>query len=263
MDDDDSNTIYMPSDMLADFKNISVVADGNHVSVSINCYKNADHTDSAGCKDALVIKDNLIQLGSASVLGRCGGGQAYVDVFTGKGSPEGIAAVLATLADYSDQFIRRYKGAGGPTKKVVDWLSDDSLGWGETLQNVCDAFLGLDCNGFVGNWLRKCDYTLRIGPNTRIKDILAARKVARMSIDQIQYADVIVWTNLSHVAAVDDVSGGGIPKFNICQSAGGGPRINEFVVNQSSPGTFTLLGSSEWATKNVPGPVQIFNLWPE
>ena len=207
MADDDSDTIYMPSDMLADFKDVSVVADGNQVSVSINCYKNAGHSGSSGCADALVIKDNLVQLGSANVLGRCGGGQAYVDVFTGKGSPEGIAAVLSTLADYSDQFISRYKGAGGPTKKVVDWLSDDSLAWDETLQNVCDTFLGLDCNGFVGNWLKKCDYSLRIGPNTRIQDILAARKVSRMEIGDIQYADVIVWNNLSHVASIDDVAG--------------------------------------------------------
>lgn len=260
---DDSDTLYMPSDMLADFKDISVVADGNQVSVSINRYKNAGHSDSAGCADALVIKDNLVQLGSAAILSRCGGGQAYVDVFTGKGSPEGIAAVLTTLADYSGQFIRRYKGAGGPTKKIVDWLSDDSLAWDETLQNVCDTFLGLDCNGFAGNWLKKCDYTLRIGPNTRIQDILAARKVARTSIDEIEYADVIVWTNLSHVAAIDDVPVEGVAKVNICQSAGGGPRINEFVVNQSSPGIFTLVGSSDWASRNVPGQVQIFSPWPE
>ncbi len=44
MADDDSETIYMPSDMLADFKDVSVVADGNQVSVSINCYKNAGHS---------------------------------------------------------------------------------------------------------------------------------------------------------------------------------------------------------------------------
>ena len=107
MADDDSDTIYMPSDMLADFKNIAVVADGNQVSVSINRYKNAGHSDSAGCADALVIKDNLIQLGSANVLARCGGGQAYYDVFSGKGSPAVIAAVLPTFGDYSDQLNRR------------------------------------------------------------------------------------------------------------------------------------------------------------
>lgn len=237
---------YYPEDMLKAFKAIAVNAAGTPVTISVNKYRNNDAAnykspDKGGTQDALKVKDALMSLGMKDVLARAGGPNAYVGVFVGKGSPEAIGAVMETLVDYSERYIERYKKSSGVLKKVADWLADENLSWQATLQNVCDEVVGLDCNGFVGNWVRHRDNTSKIGPNTRPRDVFDMRKkTKRRKIDDIQPKDVIVWANYSHIAAVDWRPTSEAPKFNICQSAGGGPRLNEYLLRLSSDGAFTL-----------------------
>jgi hypothetical protein len=103
--------------------------------------------------------------------------------------------------------------------------------------------LGLDCSGFVGNWLYIFDHSLKINPNTRIKDINAKFDTKRRtSTKKIAAKDLLIWADNSHIAAVDWVVNSDESRFNICQCAGGGPRINEYKIYPMNDGTFTLRG---------------------
>src|SRR5690606_31220031 len=110
--------------------------------------------DKGGCADAIDVKNALLSV-AKDALKRAGGAKAYMDTFVGKGSPWAIAAVLETFAAYSDSFIKKYaRYKGRPEGKCAAILADDNITWEQTLQQICDAFIGLDCNGFVGNWLK-------------------------------------------------------------------------------------------------------------
>lgn len=254
---------YYPVDMLDAFKNIQFTVGSTQVTIAVNRYRNNDAANypspaKGGTQDALSIKDALLSFGSKEVLARAGGASAYVGVFVGKGSPEAIAAVLTTLHDYADRFIKNFGKSAGVRGKVAKWLADDQLSWQETLQNVSNEVIGLDCNGFVGNWIKRHDHALKIGPNTRPRDVYDKRRAVRKSVDEIEGKDVIVWANYSHIAAIDWPAGAGRPKFDICQSAGGGPRINEYTVKRRSDGTYSLHGGIPQL--DVGGPVNIFAL---
>ena len=140
------------------------------VSIAVNAYRNNDsgsHPTAAdgGTQDALSIKDALAGM-SGDVHSRAGGAVSYVDVFTGKGTPEAIAAVMQCFYDYSDRFISTFgkDKVGSPRRKCADWLADEDTSWQDTLQTICHEFIGLDCNGFVGNWLKRVDHSLLLGP---------------------------------------------------------------------------------------------------
>ena len=256
--------LYDPVDMLNDYKDIRVDVGGQEVSIAVNAYRNNDagsHPDAAhgGTQDAMSIKDALTSLGAKDVLTRCGGASSYVGVFAGKGSPDAIQSVLALFHDYSERYVKSFGRSSGVRRKVADWLADDNLSWQDTLQNISNEIIGLDCNGFVGNWLTQVDSSLKLGPNSRPRDVFACRRVQRKSVDEIQGTDIVVWENFSHIAAIDAPSDAGVPRFNICQSAGGGPRINEYSIKPTGKDTFRLYGGIP--KKDVPGAVYIISMW--
>jgi hypothetical protein len=238
---------------------------GEQVWISVNKYRNNDaasHPTPAdgGTQDALSIKDALMGLDMSTVLGRAGGAQSYVDVFTGKGNPDAITEVLKMFYDYSAKFIALHANSPIPVRKrCAGFLADPNLSWQDSLQAICDEVIGLDCNGFVGNWLKTTDYTLKLGPQQGPRDVYNARRQQRMTVGEIEYCDICVWANFSHIAAIEDVAPGGSPKFNICQSAGGGPRMNEYSILQAGAGTFTLSGG--YPAGDVAGPVYIISPW--
>lgn len=257
---------YAPSNMLDDFKGMSVQAAGGVCSVAVNKYRNSNNAaDKGGTQSAIQIKDALLQTGGAgNILAGAGGAQAYMDVFTGKGSVRGISAVLGQFATYDKQFVAKFGGLPktDPRRRCADYLADTNLSWEETLQAISNDFIGLDCNGFVGNWLKAVAPEFKISANTRPRDIYNARKASRNAVKEVEYWDVVVWANFSHIAAIDGMAdlGGATPDtFNICQSAGGGPRMNTYSIKPSSSGKFRLSGGIP--EKDVPGEVYIVTLW--
>ncbi len=255
---------YSPNEMLADFKAIKFQVGGESVSIAVNKYRNNDHKNypsaaKHGTQDALDVKNALLSLDNPAILARAGGASEYVGVFVGKGTPEGITKVLTMFHDYADKFVARYGKGGGPRRKCADWLADPHLSWQDTLQNISNEFIGLDCNGFVGNWLKRADPALRMHANTPIPFYLQKRKTPRKKVDDVLIGDVIVWTHNGHIAVIDDQPGPTSDKFIICQSAGGGPRRNEYSIRVSSPGRFLLSGG--YPAGDVPGEVRIFSLW--
>ena len=255
-----------PSDMLGYYKNIKVPAATTTATISVNTYRNNDaasHTspDDGGTQDALKVKDALLGLNSGDVLRRAGGAVNYVNVFTGKGSPEAISAVMSTLVDYSDKFIAKYlKAAGNPVlQKTAAWMDDPSLSWEEALQAISDEFIGLDCNGFVGNWLKKADSSLRLTEQSGPGTVKTAAKVKRMHLDEIDEWDVVIWHGNIHIAAIER-RGSTDSKFWMCQSAGDGPTKQEYVLTETSPGAFTKSGGAN-PRSEVGGSVGVYSMW--
>jgi hypothetical protein len=67
-----------------------------------------------------------------------------VGVYAGKGSPEDISDILWLARHF--QLVDVQQAAGAPKKKLT---KDATL----PLSTYCDNYVGLDCNGFVGNYI--------------------------------------------------------------------------------------------------------------
>ncbi|MDQ3332010.1 MAG: hypothetical protein M3552_15370, partial [Planctomycetota bacterium] len=231
---------FGPAEALYAYKNMKVSVAGGTAVISVNKYRNADHAlDKGGCQHALVIKDKLRAL-SKDVWARAGGSVAYVETFMGKGSPWSIAGVLEGLAAHSDAFIKAYaKDKGTPQAKCASILADDSLDWGQTLQKICDEYIGLDCNGFVGNWLKVVEPHFKLHQNHRADEVRKKVVTYRTQLDQIEYWDVMCYAKNEHIAAVNG-PGPTAGTFMVCQSAGGGPRMNEHRFVKTGTNLFRL-----------------------
>jgi hypothetical protein len=219
-----------PAGMLYAYKNMECSVAGGTAVVSVNRYKNANHAPekSSSCKTALTVSYALHGVGK-DVYSRAGGQEAYVDVFSGKGSPSSIAAVLESFWVYADRFVAKHgkDSKGSPTGKVASFLSDDDLTWEQALQKICDEYIGLDCNGFVGNWLKKVAPELKLNQHSKADPVRAQAKKYRASVSEIENWDVMCYAKNEHIAAVQ-CAGNRPGSFIVCQSAGGGPRMNEF-----------------------------------
>jgi hypothetical protein len=102
--------------------------------------------------------------------------QAYI----GKGTPEIIASAL------------RYAEAFGLV-----------AGNAPAMQKYCDEYIGLDCNGFVGNYLKQEGSKL-VGPSTSAKAGSFMPEIHRLSsLSDVKYRSVLCWKSAGHVAIID------------------------------------------------------------
>lgn len=263
------STSPWPSDVYLYYKGVVAKAEGQSLTVSVNKYRNNDAAShptpsGGGTQDALLVKNALLGLGYNDVITRAGGAQNYVNVFTGKGSPEAIGAVLSTLADYRVPFVKKYGGltyeSNYALKLTADLLDDPALSWNDTLQAICDEFIGLDCNGFVGNWLLKADKSLKLTEQSNPAVVKNAAKRRRQSLSEIEEWDIVIWENNSHIAALNQ-TGSSSTRFDLCQSAGDGPVYLEYtLLETAAPGVFAKSGG-ENAKAEVGGNVGVFSVW--
>lgn len=232
---------FGPANLLDCYKNMDVSVGGENVSVAVNKYKNANHGSApSGCDAALKVKDALKNV-AHDAWDRAGGPYAYVGVFSGKGSPWEITAVLETFAIYSDKFISTFKrmGKSTPQGQCALILEDDTISWEETLQKICDSFIGLDCNGFVGNWLKVVQPEFKFNENVKSNDVKRKAQAIRKDPTEFEYWDILCYVQNEHIAAIHTAAT--TPgRHWICQSAGGGPRMNEFGFVRTGAQTFKL-----------------------
>jgi hypothetical protein len=257
-----SDDAFGPGDMLDEYQNVRVPTGEGYVILKVDNYRNLSRgaASKGGCDDAIKVKDALVQVASSSVWSRAGGPVGYMNVFSGKGSPGAIGGVMAAFYDYADKFIRTFPpNKNTPVGRCSMWMADDNLSWQDALQNICHEFIGLDCNGFVGNWLKRCDHSLKLTQDSKPKIVYDQKRVAREDVKDIEYWDIVIWADFSHIAAVLGEGGGGKPRFYICQSAGGGPRCNLYEINRVSSGVFQLRGGIP--EKDVPGNVYVISPW--
>jgi hypothetical protein len=144
-------------------------------------------------------------------------------------------------------------------KLTADLLGDPALSWQDTLQAISDEFIGLDCNGFVGNWLLKADSSLKLTEQSEPGTVKGKTKIKRMHLDEIDEWDVVIWHGNIHIAAIER-RGSSDSKFLMCQSAGDGPTMQEYVFTESAPGTFAKTGGAN-PSSEVGGSVEIYSLW--
>lgn len=126
--------------------------------------------------------------------------------FIGKGSPEIIALALRLALAF----------------KLVDATV-------AAVQSYCDAYVGLDCNGYVGNYLKLKGSSL-VGPSTSANPsgfMPPDRRISKLS--DVKADSVLCWKTAGHVAIVDVNLGPVLvpPKYNtemlrcmVCESTG-------------------------------------------
>ncbi len=120
-------------------------------------------------------------------------------VFTGEGSPAQIQAVLKIAAHFKD-------------KLGSHWQDKGSLK--ESLQDFYHRAIGLNCNGFVGNFATAAGTGQ--SPRTSISAYAPpARRIKKIA--EIQRGDVMVWKNGAHITLIEKNLGGG--QFNVVESA--------------------------------------------
>jgi hypothetical protein len=111
---------------------------------------------------------------------------AMVAVHTGKGSPEAIAVALHLVAKYK-LYDKKFK--------------NPALG----VQDYCERYIGLDCNGFVANYAQ----AIGISSKTLATFIgnYAPQGARRADLNKVQPNDVLVFTDFSHITIIDSVAG--------------------------------------------------------
>lgn len=122
-----------------------------------------------------------VHLKNAEVLRRLK--PSLMSVHSGKGSPEEIAAALHLVARY-----KLYDKA----------IADQAAG----VRDYCDKYIGLDCNGFAGNYARATGRAK--GPSTPIPSF-APKSDLRARIEDVQADDVMVWTDYSHITVIHSI----------------------------------------------------------
>lgn len=249
---------FGPEAALDVYKNLPVTTPDGPVTVSVNKYRNANNAQNkGGTGEAEVVKNSLLRV-ARDATSRAGGAVAFVDVFFGKGSPEAIVAVLETFVSYSEAYITANAKAGRtPNGQCAAILADENLTWQETVQQICDGWIGLDCNGFVGNWLKVVAPEFKLNQNSRSNDVRQKAKAYRTSLDDIEYWDVMCYVHNEHIAAVND-TGGSPGSFAVCQSAGGGPRMNEYKFLKTGPKTFKLAAPT---AQDIGSEFYVVSLW--
>jgi hypothetical protein len=103
-------------------------------------------------------------------------------VHMGKGWPEDISLTLSLVAKY----------------KLYDKSLDVKLG----VTKYCNDHIGLDCNGFVGNYARAIGSTLTA--NTYIGSFAPEAK-RRTKLEDVQANDVMVWPDFGHITIIDSI----------------------------------------------------------
>jgi hypothetical protein len=222
-----------PLGMLLRYWNLKVPTSDGTAPVMVNSYK-CSNTLFGGTVNEEKIKDAFISVSKKKIIDEAGGPHPYVDAFVGKASPETFETVLELVYQYREAFVSAYgKSHTEPYKTCAKILSADARPE-RILQNFCDKYMGLDCNGFVGNFVAKADHSLKLRSNSHIQhEFFHKKKALRASADEVQAKDLIIWSSFQHIASIDE---GLYDKLIVCQSTAGGPqasRGNSFVYHPS------------------------------
>jgi hypothetical protein len=210
---------FPPWQQIDDYADISVSTSAGTLKAAVTEYRCVKKfiPGARGCEDALSVKDALIQTDKA-VLKAFGGGQNIVDIFTGKASVATIAKGLGVVFEYRRPFVEKYiKSQDVNRRKAAEILAAPTT---DVLARFAKAFIGLDCNGFVGNYLRPFPATAGLNeqhaPGQWFKYLPAGN--FRKNVEEFEVGDVVIASNFLHIGVVDEP--GHYNKVDIAQSGG-------------------------------------------
>ena len=109
-------------------------------------------------------------------------------VYSGKGSPEAIAVALHLVAKY----------------KLYDKKFRENAALG--IENYCESYIGLDCNGFVFNYAQAIGLTSK-KVDTSIESYALPPRARRAELEEVQPNDVLVASDFGHINIIDSVHG--------------------------------------------------------
>ncbi len=233
-----------PKDTVDAYSNIKVVLASGTYQVSIvkyRCDNKAFGKDAAhgGTQDAIVFKDRVLGAVGAKKIFAVMSAQEFVGVFLGKGSRDNIVQVLK----WCDE-----KNLLDPKLLKISKQS--------ALQQICDDYIGLDCNGFVGNWANDNAIT-SIGPSTPPATMgHTFPRNKRATLEDIRPYDILVWNE--HVAAVEDigpvVGGPAMPHrvATVCEAYGAIMCQDRIIRPAGQPGKFQVAAHA-WAAAEAYG----------
>jgi len=183
-------------------------------------------------------------------------------LWKGQGRPQSFIDVMDFLVDNQDQM----KGVQGVLGKVYDKYFGQSDDATALKRMVGDHYFGIDCIGFVANYLRFCGLWNEYKPFEIDQwDRVFTKRVK--TIDDIDHLSLMVWPG-KHVALVHIVWANNLGprkcKVDICQSSSGGPQTNRGIYLQDTQ-TTTAKGYKLFAiegTVPVGGHCYLMK-WPE
>ena len=183
-------------------------------------------------------------------------------LWKGQGRPQSFIDVMDFLVDNKDQM----QGVQGTLGKVYSKYFAQTEDATALKKMVADHYFGIDCIGFVANYLRFCGLWNEYKPYEIDQwDRVFTKRVN--TIDDIEHLSLMVWPGshvaLVHIAWADDL-GPLKCKVDICQSSKGGPQTNRgiYLTDSRSP---TVKGYKAFAIEGkVPvGGHCYLMTWPE
>jgi hypothetical protein len=207
-----------PSDYVNWYKTIDVWTSAGPIKeASVTRYL-CNAPQFGGVGDSPLFWQSILQAGRAkSVFFNSSKINGATQCFYGKGTPDDVAYALRVVEDVAEAALDHPALA-----RFRSILEDED----NRLANVCSTYIGLDCNGFVGNYgkenaLPKADPNLvpslwkNVGPIDQW----------RSSVDDIKELDVLIWPHGAHIAIIDSIDNN---HFTLCQSTGGpGPQTSK------------------------------------
>jgi hypothetical protein len=263
-------SVYYPSNLYDLYRDIHLDCDGP-VTVAVQRYRNRNHTDASGTKNAVQVMWALDKISQGQARRAVGTNQAWVDVFTGKGAPVNIATALEQLYRFRKTFIdahRNPKAVDPDAYACAQMLREYEGRPAAMMKEACWRYVGLDCNGFVGNFVAAVKPKAG-NPQIKPKQYYDARAATRATADQVDTMDLLVWANFSHIAIVDTYRRVQVEvrkkmvdqwRFNVIQCTGPGLILEEKALTPLGGSLFRV----DPPTKGgVAGPVYAItiNLW--
>lgn len=163
--------------------------------------------------------------------------------FYGKGTPEMLAKTIELLGIWV-LYCREIRKID--TKKIRTKWKEMGVWHQETfeheigdLQTMVDGYLGIDCNGFTGRYLKAKFPWLQIDPNTTEESYVKEKTAIRKKLEDIRVDDTAVFNDGSfhHVAMVSQVLRRTPEEMQLTlsesrsgQDRHGGPQTNIWIV---------------------------------
>ncbi len=141
--------------------------------------------------------------------------EAAGQCFWGKGTPDDVRNALRIVEDVAIA-VPNHPDLK-PFRNVLD--GDDRIA------KVCSTYIGVDCNGFIGNYGVENRLPLA-SPNLvpNLWENVCRSEKWRSKVEDIKPLDVLIWPHGAHIAIIDSIQG---DTFTICQATGGvGPQTS-------------------------------------